>query len=391
MRDAEHQPIETVRLSDRDKRRLVETLDQEADLAPVAREKRSVRATYHAQNVVVTMTPPNGASVPHRVLSRNLSRWGLAFIHGQYVYEGTHCEVMLTTLEREPYAVEGQVLRCRHIGGIMHEVSVRFDEPIELDLFVTLNVDQAQRHALERSDDLAACEPVEVENYPTGLVIDPQPIERKLYGLWLSEIGLRSHEVIGGEHALNLVEREPIDLVLVDWFTSPDRQGNGAALALHLRESGFNGAIIGMSSDDSHPVHQQMVQAGCNTFVAKPFEKPALQAIVEQQLMLAVGPAGPPIVSSQAGVESMQPLIHEFVSSAREQVAGLHKSIRLEDYTQLTRRCLQLKSAAGFGFDTITDLACNVLDTLEIENREFGVLKANVDELIDSLRRLRTE
>ena len=389
MNDTDHHPIETIRLSPRDKQRLVETLDQQSKLSKVDREKRNIRADYHSRQVAITLVQASGLAVRHQILSRNLSRWGIAFIHGQYVYDNTRCEITLPLLDGETYTVLGQTVRCRHVGGIVHEVSIRFDEPIELDLFVALTTEEIQRHSQERSDDLASSAPAEVECDLRALVVDHQRIERKLYGLWLSEIGLRSSEAIGAEHVLGLVLREPTDLILID-HVSDSREADGCTLVRQIRDAGFNGAIVGMSSDESDQMREQMLEAGCNTFMPKPFDKAALQVVIEQLLSLAGGQSdvAEPIFSTQADVESMRPLVRDFVQGVGEHVASLHRAVRQEDYPQLTQVCLQLKTAAGFGFDRVTEGARQTLEGLDETNRDLETVKSSVDELIEILRRV---
>jgi len=67
---------------------------------------------------------------------RNISRAGISLLHGKFVYGGTNCVVGLTALDGQVIPARGRVIWCRLIAGRVHELGIRFDEPIDMSEFV---------------------------------------------------------------------------------------------------------------------------------------------------------------------------------------------------------------------------------------------------------------
>ena len=67
---------------------------------------------------------------------RNISRTGLSLLHGKFVYGGTNCVVGLPALDGQVIPARGRVIWCRLIAGRVHELGIRFDEPVEVGEFV---------------------------------------------------------------------------------------------------------------------------------------------------------------------------------------------------------------------------------------------------------------
>ncbi len=123
--------IRTIRLSEADINAVFDRLD--ATETSGARDRRATpRYAYRAQMIIVELKQP-GAKVasPFVCPTRNLSRGGLACLHGGFVHSNTRCLIHLQTLQGGLHAVAGSVVRCRHIQGNVHEVGVRFDEPLD--------------------------------------------------------------------------------------------------------------------------------------------------------------------------------------------------------------------------------------------------------------------
>ena len=67
---------------------------------------------------------------------RNISRAGISLLHGKFVNGGTNCVVGLTALDGQVIPARGRVIWCRLIAGRVHELGIRFDEPIDMSEFV---------------------------------------------------------------------------------------------------------------------------------------------------------------------------------------------------------------------------------------------------------------
>ena len=386
------EPIQTIRLSPRDRRKLVDAINARGNAASVNSERRNVRVEFHREGVVVIITPPNGMSVKHSVVTRNLSRWGLAFVHGQYVHPESACDLSIPTLDGNLYSVKGTVVRCRHIEGIVHEVSVMFQEPVELDLLVALTDEQRERNALERDEDHAHSElDVNEAAVRRAMVVDDVRSDRKLIALYLTDMGLKAIEAVGAAQAMNIVMRDPVDLIVVDQrlaeFSGPD-------LVQRMRDEGVKSTIVAVSADDREQIKTQMLEAGSNAFLVKPFTRDALKEVVEDLLALPHDAADDdePVFSTLADEQTMRPIIADFVSELGGYMAKLHQANSEEDHKQLLSICQQLKGGgAAIGFEQITASAKQAMEFLDAEERDADQIRRTVNELISLLRRVRFE
>lgn len=245
-----HEPIETLRISDRDKQKLVEDVNR-AGGKGVQHERRALRVQYTEAKAVLTLHNESGGSTRLAVVPRNLSRRGLAFVHGRYIYVDTRCEVMLKTLGGEWKALNGVIRNCRHVSGIVHEVAVVFDEAIDLSEFVHLSPEEEMIHLQELAADLPEDSGEAVKRIAgTVMVVDDFPTDRKLFGLWLGRAGFETLSASSSGDAQKHVTQHNLDLAVIDLRLGDE---SGLELVESLRASGFSAPIIAVSADDTRP------------------------------------------------------------------------------------------------------------------------------------------
>lgn len=73
-----------------------------------------------------------------RVLApgRDLSAQGLGLFHSSYLHPRTQVAATLKTTDGEEFRVTGQVVRCTHVRGSVHEVGVALDAEIDPTMFI---------------------------------------------------------------------------------------------------------------------------------------------------------------------------------------------------------------------------------------------------------------
>lgn len=114
-------------------------MDARAQSPSGSERRRAPRYLYHRGLVVVHLRQPGStASEPYLVPTRNLSKTGVAFLHGGFIHSGTECVMHLITRDGAWQSVPGQVVRCRFVESNIHEVGVQFTDPIELSKFCCL-------------------------------------------------------------------------------------------------------------------------------------------------------------------------------------------------------------------------------------------------------------
>lgn len=152
--------ISTLNISSRDRQKLVDFVNlmgrQQAALVVSDTDRRNLRVDFQTKNIQLEVIPDDGQAVRFEVVARNLSNRGFAFIHGQFVHMDVRCRLFLPQINDDRiYCVEGFITRSRHIKGLIHEVVMIFDHPIDLTRFVKLAPTQLKKNMRDRGDDRA--------------------------------------------------------------------------------------------------------------------------------------------------------------------------------------------------------------------------------------------
>ena len=100
------------------------------------------------------------------------------------------------------------------------------------------------------------------------LVIDDEPPIRKLLRVGLSAHGYQTIEAFSGKMALELLGREPPDLIVLD-LGLPDMQGHELLRTLRARNDRV--PIVVLSSRDDEAGKVQALDSGADDYVTKPF------------------------------------------------------------------------------------------------------------------------
>jgi two-component system KDP operon response regulator KdpE len=100
------------------------------------------------------------------------------------------------------------------------------------------------------------------------LVIDDEPPIRKLLRVGLSAHGYQTIEASSGKMALELLGREPPDLIVLD-LGLPDMQGHELLRTMRARNDRV--PIVVLSSRDDESGKVQALDSGADDYVTKPF------------------------------------------------------------------------------------------------------------------------
>ncbi len=388
MSSFDHKPIETIRLDDREKRKLVEEMKKPRPQQDGA--LRGVRVAYNSACVTVSITNPGGNVVNYSVIPRNISRRGIAFLHGRFIYPDSRCNIVLQTLDDESMTMDGTIVRCDHLAGTIHEVAAAFNSPIDLTLFANMTPAELEGHVEEYENDVSSGQiergPVELG---TVLLVDGYKLDRRLYGAFLDRTGYLCREAGNTQEALGVVKSYEIDAAVIDVCREPEY---GMKLIGQLLESSFEGPIMAISADDCDLTRESALAAGAQVFLAKPVDGEVFIEQVHQLVGNEVAGEGvdDPIVSTLSQDESMRPLLRDFVNDAREIASTLRSAVRVSDLDHMRLVCRQLKgTGGGYGFAEVSESACEVIEALDEAERDVERQKEVVDELLSVLRRIR--
>ena len=113
------------------------------------------------------------------------------------------------------------------------------------------------------------------------LVIDDEPPIRKLLRVGLTAHGYQTIEASSGKMALELLGREPPDLILLD-LGLPDMQGHELLRTMRARNDRV--PIVVLSSRDDEAGKVQALDFGADDYVTKPFGMDELLARIRAAL-----------------------------------------------------------------------------------------------------------
>lgn len=386
-------PIDTLRSRARDVKRQPEKVTRSQNKTDRPEPlRRRLRLEYPTKQIIVEITQLLGSRVSFRVMPQDISAHGIGFHHARFVHKDSLCEVMLPTLDGEMYLARGRVVDCIHVRGTLHRVSVRFDQPIELDQFVPLTAVQMQQVSEEMrqfQQEQAAKTGAPPLNKLIGraIVVDDLAVDRRLFVAWLSGIGLEVQEIEDAQAAQQAVA-EGVDLVILDMHLSG---ADGVELTKTLRGMNYSGPIIGISADETPEMQARALEAGCNAFLTKPFESSALVNAVLQLLqpLNIGGTVDGWIHSSLASEPAMKSLIKEFVTSLITIQKSLTDAVRTDNRQKMAEICYQLKGVGtSYGFEAVTQLARVALTKLHDTTADPAAIRASVSQLVQLLHRL---
>jgi hypothetical protein len=173
------QPLDSLRLNDAESRAIFTDLaGQSSNFGGSNRRGRSRLPWDLTRHATATIHSPGGTINTFLVRPRNISREGMSFLHGGFVYPKSICTLSLMDLSGQTVQVPGRVIRCQHVRGHVHEIGVHFEQPIPLAQFVILPSDADINHA----DEIRARIVSELERLlqMAETDIDLEPIRQKL-------------------------------------------------------------------------------------------------------------------------------------------------------------------------------------------------------------------
>jgi hypothetical protein len=106
----------------------LEWLDKQGCGSPESERRNTRRSRYRVGAKIAYMPPSSDKTIAFEVVTRNLSRTGLSFIHKTLIYPRQYVEVQLPLPDRSIRQLRGRVIRVRPAGIGMYEIGVEFTE-----------------------------------------------------------------------------------------------------------------------------------------------------------------------------------------------------------------------------------------------------------------------
>ena len=119
--------------------------------------------------------------------------------------------------------------------------------------------------------------------HQTILLVEDFDDTRLMMKLWLQKKGYRVIEAEDGEQAVELAQREQPDLIIMDMMM-PGLNGLDATRRIREYQSLQQTPIVAVSAYGAEEYRAKALAAGCDEYVATPFEPDALGALIQRLL-----------------------------------------------------------------------------------------------------------
>jgi len=336
----------TIRIDDERLAKLLDHLDIAAGSQPDALKKTY---KYRIPALMVQMQQPGlGTPLTFSVASRSLSDEDITFLHGGFVHVDTRCRLQLPTTYGTEQEATGVVRACRYLDGNIHEVTVRFDAPVNPAVYCAAAV---QHRVLLAEDD---------------------PVMARLAIFHLQHLNAGVDHVSNGREAFEKAERISYDIILLD-MEMPVMDGFAAAAA--LREKGYGGLIVALTGLTQKGDSEKCIAAGCDRYLRKPYSREDLADVLKSLRQ-------EPLFSTFQDDPAMKPLVESFLADLPARIQSLEAAMETHSSEQLRLTARSLKSeGAGYGFEIITKAAESIESAL-IEGAAAESLAGKVKDLV---------
>lgn len=205
------------------------------------------------------------------------------------------------------------------------------------------------------------------------LLAEDNMVNQKVALKQLNNLGYEADVAANGEEVLQLLEKIPYDLILMD-CQMPILDGFETTRKIHSREessfaSGRRPTIIAMTADAMKEDRQKCLDVGMDDYLAKPVSKAKLAAMLERWSSMLLTVKEEAILSysdnsttntldlqidwkqlrqlSEGNAEFEIELLQMFVSDTQLRLAAIKAAIATNDFGQIQHQAHQLKGASA--------------------------------------------
>jgi GAF domain-containing protein/DNA-binding response OmpR family regulator len=264
-------------------------------------------------------------------------------------------------------------------------------------LAIVLDLGSAAEEARDQAEgildpELATRHPLRI------LVAEDNVVNQRLALRLLEKLGYRADVVANGLEAVEAVERQSYDLVLMD-VQMPEMDGVQATQRIFQRlGDGERPWIVAMTAEVMRGDREGFLAAGMNGYVAKPIRAQELIAAIARTprgrgaaMTTQVEGSRPPVdaavlarlAESMGGDDAfVAELIDQFVTDSPALVAAARKGLEADDADEVRRAAHTLKSnAATFGANELADRSSRLEAAAKTGDLEDGLARLEaVDE-----------
>ncbi|MCC5828623.1 MAG: hypothetical protein JJU36_04170, partial [Phycisphaeraceae bacterium] len=345
-----HKCQDLLRLSDREQHEILRRLDSQAGVASSTSRREDPRYPFRpAGGLMVGIEHPGRSQLRCLVRPRSLSRSGIGFLHGSFVYPGSPCFVILKSRANGGSAangaevVRGTVRHCRLIGGRIHEVGVKFDRPINLEDF--LDPEDAE------SGGFADTGPESLDGHI--LLLDACDVQRELMRFQLVEAGAQVQSAANAQEAMQRIKEHETELLVVNL-----REVSGESLAniKAIRHVGYSGPVVVWLATCKPLIARRFMQFGADLILDQSCGFETLRGALNRFLRKTGrgGHDGSKLLSTHWTNEAIRPLILRYLEALEDLLVKLEEAISGGCHGRADKLCQEIAGQAQtFGFPAI--------------------------------------
>ncbi|MBL8875528.1 MAG: response regulator [Phycisphaerae bacterium] len=319
-------------------RALATRLDALDGPRPSELKRDFVRWPFHRERIRIQIDQPGGTQLLLKLACRNLSRGGISLFHNAYLHERGRAVVWLPHPIRGEVGIFGTLARCKHRGGMVHELGVRFDRPIDAKEYVSLDAG-AEIYSQER---------VTPERLSGSLlVVDPDAQEQRLIRHFTAGTAIRVRTCTTQTEALAAL-REPVDLLLVA-LNLPD--GSAAEFVSAVRAVGVRTPVLIITPDVSRESRNAARGAACEGVLGRPLSCDRLLRALAEFMGDASTSASASATTTIASDDPAAEVLPEFIAELHAAAETIRGAIERDNAPECERVCLMIAGAApALGF-----------------------------------------
>jgi DNA-binding response OmpR family regulator len=368
--------VDALRLSHLERLRLLEQLRKKQEESPNRQQRGYERIPLESGPAVVMELYHPQAREPTYYLLRphNISRGGVGFLHGHYLYPGSRCILHMQSLGEQRCVIPGRIAWCSHVRRHIHEAGVAFDELIDIEDFIdnSLQADAKQ----QASEELPHLE-------GRVLYADPNEDDQALVQFYLQKLGAEVRLAGDGAEAYAALQGETFQLLVARWDL-PTLSGP------QLREQAaecYSGPLLLVPPPDDSQAQAQIADIPNAASLCKPYSLQRLIEAVQPHLAREAAPAPNPVprilVSAYSADPAMRPLIQQFVHRLQKRLEQMNNLLSQSDINACREAARELQgSAASYGYPDIADAADRLCDKLHQQDLP------GAEQTVERLRRL---
>jgi CheY-like chemotaxis protein len=235
-------------------------------------------------------------------------------------------------------------------------------------------------------------EPEPEERRPLRILLaEDNTVNQRVALLVLEKLGYRADVAADGREAVEAVERQPYDVILMD-VQMPEMDGLEATRVIRERwpEGERRARIIAMTAGATEDDRRATFEAGMDDFVSKPIRQEELASALARSAAPVLDPGALDRLSETiGGPEALTELTRTFLDDSERLLSEVSQSVEAGRMEDVRRHAHTLKStAASFGATELSDL-CRRLE----EQAQAGSLDGAgdlVEAIVAEFARVRT-